>query len=58
MNFIVSHNFIEGNTCADGLANIGLNIDTYMIWYELSQDIREIYVLNWHGKPNSRFVNM
>jgi hypothetical protein len=44
MNFIVSHNFIEGNTCADGLANIGLNIDTYMIWYELSQDIREIYV--------------
>jgi hypothetical protein len=26
MNFIVSHIYKQGNTCANGLANIGLNL--------------------------------
>lgn len=32
MNFMVSHIFKEGNQYADGLANVGLNLDQFTMW--------------------------
>jgi ribonuclease HI len=57
MNLIVSHVYREGNQCADGLANLGLNLDCFTIWNEIPQVIRESFVVNKLGRPNFRFVN-
>jgi hypothetical protein len=57
MNLIVSHVYREGNQCADGLANFGLNLDCFTIWNEIPQVIRESFVVNKLGSPNFRFVN-
>jgi hypothetical protein len=57
MNFFVSHIYKEGNCCADGLANIGLIIDSFTIWYELPQVIRDSFNDNRTGRPNFRFCN-
>ncbi|MCI20530.1 ribonuclease H protein, partial [Trifolium medium] len=32
MNFIVTHLYREGNSCADTLANLGLNLDAFCWW--------------------------
>ncbi|MCI09448.1 ribonuclease H protein [Trifolium medium] len=32
MNFIVTHLYREGNSCADTLANLGLYVDTFCWW--------------------------
>jgi len=32
MNFMVSYIFIEGNLCADSLANIGLSVHGLVVW--------------------------
>jgi hypothetical protein len=39
MNFVVSQIYRECNQCADGLANIGLSLDSFTIWNELPQQI-------------------
>ena len=34
MNFLVTHIFREGNSCANGLANIGLSLSTFdLFWF-------------------------
>jgi hypothetical protein len=43
INFVVSRIFREGNQCADGLANIGLNIDRFTIWYDIPTQIRSCF---------------
>jgi hypothetical protein len=58
MNFVVSHIYREDTKCANGLANIGLSLDRFSCWLEISQDIREFFVDNRLGKPNFRFVNI
>jgi hypothetical protein len=40
MNLIVSPIYREGNTCAEDLANIGLNLDMFTFWYNMPDIIR------------------
>jgi hypothetical protein len=58
MNIIVSHIYREGNTCADGLANIGLSLDMFTFWFDMSDVIRDKFISNRQGRPNYRFVNL
>jgi hypothetical protein len=58
MNLIVSHIYREGNTCADGLANIGLRLDIFTLWYDMPHIIRDRFISNRQGRPNYRFVNL
>ncbi|CAJ2628490.1 unnamed protein product [Trifolium pratense] len=44
MNFVVSHVYREGNQCADGLANIGLNLDRLTIWFDIPSEIRSFFM--------------
>ncbi|CAJ2673343.1 unnamed protein product [Trifolium pratense] len=57
MNVIVSHVFREGNTCADNLARIGLNLENLTIWFDLPTEIRDSFFRNKIGLPNYRFTN-
>jgi len=57
MNFIVSHIYREGNTCADFLANIGLTISDTMWWDSAPLGIGQDLIRNKLGLPNYRFVN-
>lgn len=57
MNFIVSHIYREGNTCADLLAEIGLKINGFMWWDNIPDAIRQDLIRNKLGLPNYRFVN-
>jgi ribonuclease HI len=57
MNFLVTHIYREGNSCADALANFGLSLDTLTIWLEIPMCIRSFYFQNRHGLPCFRFVN-
>jgi ribonuclease HI len=56
MNFIVSHVFREGNSCADGLANVGLSLDRLTIWNEIPLVIKEIFEANRISKPFFRVL--
>ncbi|KAK2452776.1 hypothetical protein QL285_000540 [Trifolium repens] len=58
MNLIVSHIYREDNTCADGLANIGLSLDMFTFWYDMSDVIRDRFISYRQGRPNYRFVNL
>jgi hypothetical protein len=49
MNIIVSHIYREGNTCADGLANIGLNLDMFTFWYDMPNVIKDRFISNRQG---------
>jgi hypothetical protein len=56
MNFFVTHIFREGNTCADALANLGLNTDTF-IWWDLPPlHIAPDFYYNKLGYPNYRYM--
>jgi hypothetical protein len=55
MNFFVSHIYREENCCADGLANVGLIIDSFTIWYE--SFIMDSFNDNKSGRPNFIFCN-
>jgi len=55
MNFIISHIFREGNSCADAFANLGLTLDTFVYYYSLPQQVRSDYVKNRLGWPSFRF---
>jgi ribonuclease HI len=57
MNFIVSHIYREGNTCADLLAEIGLGINGSLWWDNVLGVIRQAVIRNKLGLPNYRFVN-
>jgi len=57
MNFIVSHIYREGNTCADLLANIGLIINGNMWWDNTPAGVRLDLIRNKLGLPNYKFVN-
>lgn len=57
MNFFVSHIFREGNTCADGLANLALAQSAH-VWFPTVPDcIRAEFVRNRLGLPNYRFIS-
>jgi len=58
MNFIVSHIYREGNTCADLLANIGLTTSKNLWWDECPSEIRGDLIRNELGLPNYKFVNL
>jgi hypothetical protein len=58
MNFIVSHVFREGNSCADGLVNVGLSLDRLTFWNEIPLVIKEIFEANRIGKPLFRVVHI
>jgi ribonuclease HI len=57
MNFIVSHIYREGNTCADLLAEIGLGINGSLWWDNVPGVIRQEVIRNKLGLPNYRFLN-
>jgi ribonuclease HI len=46
MNFIASHVFREGNTCADALANAGLSLTHLRVWLHVPDFIRDFYGKN------------
>jgi len=59
INFTFSHTYREGNFCADGMANIGLNLPfNFFAWYNsIPDNIRGEYIRNRMGLPNFRFVH-
>jgi ribonuclease HI len=59
INFIFSHIYRERNSCADGMANIGLNLPMNLfVWYsDIPDNIRGEYTRNRTGLPNFRFVH-
>ena len=56
MNFLVSHIYIEGNTCAYMLTNFDLTLSPY-VWFPYLPDfLRYEFVKNQLGLPNFRFM--
>lgn len=55
MNFIATHVLREWNTCADVLANAGLNVSHLRVWFNIPDCIREPFGRNKLGLPNYRF---
>jgi len=55
MNFIATHIFREGNTCADVLANFGLSVAHLRVWLNIPDCIRETFGKNKLGLPFYRF---
>jgi len=56
MNFVVSHIYREGNSCADGLANLGLAQSAFVWFHSPPPSILADFVKNKLGLPNFRFV--
>src|ERR1044072_5737997 len=58
MLFVVSHIFREGNTCADSLANVGLNshVNLLVWWNSVPDFLLDEYTRNRLGMPNFRFT--
>jgi hypothetical protein len=54
---MVSHVYREGNHCANGLAKIGLNLNSCTIWNELPLEIRDSFDSNKLGKPFFRVIH-
>lgn len=59
INFTFSHIYREGNSCADGMANIGLNLPiNHFVWYsDIPDSIRGEYIRNMIGLPKFRVVH-
>jgi len=57
MRFVASHIYTEGNACADSLANLGLSMSSFEVfWSDYIPDfIRGEYTMNRLGMPNFRF---
>lgn len=55
MNFVCTHIYREGNTCADKLACHGTIIQGYLWWDLIPNFIREDFFRNRYGMPNYRF---
>jgi len=56
MNFTVSHILREGNVCADGLANLGLDISGFVWWQDAPSCIRQATISNMLDLSNFRFI--
>jgi hypothetical protein len=56
-NIMVSHVYREGNHCANGLAKIGLNLNSCIIWNKLPLEIRDSFDSNKLGKPFFRVIH-
>ena len=56
MNFIATHVYREGNSCADALASLGLNVTHPMIWLIPPDCIRNFIARNKTGLPEFRFI--
>jgi ribonuclease HI len=58
MRFCASHIYREGNTCADSLANFGLSLSSFDIfWFDVIPEfVRGEYIRNRLGMPNYRFT--
>jgi len=51
LNFCTSHVYREGNVCADSMANFGLSLSSFdLFWFDIIPDIR-----NRLGMANFRF---
>lgn len=57
MNFLVSHIFREGNSCADSLASLGLDCNEFVWWNYPPTVIRSEVVRNMLGMPNFRVTS-
>jgi len=55
INFLVNHIYREENFCADILANIGLSLNTSVLFDTIPLEARAAYVHNRLGLPNFRF---
>jgi len=55
MNFLATHVFREGNTCANVLTNAGLNVSHLRVWFNVPDCIREPFRKHKLGLPNYRF---
>lgn len=55
MQFLVSHIFREGNTCADKLADFGLSVVGSVWWDSIPSFVTEEFFRNRNGLPNYRF---
>jgi ribonuclease HI len=58
MKVIVSHVFREGNSCADSLARIGLDLENLTIWFKLPSVVRDSFLRNKLGLPSYRLTNL
>jgi len=58
MTCIVTHIYREGNQVADSLANIGLTLDSFVIWDHVPLFANESYGRNKSGLPNFRFFTL
>ncbi|XP_058726803.1 uncharacterized protein LOC131598195 [Vicia villosa] len=56
-NFMVSHIFREGNSCADALATHGLSLPDYALFSSIPPFLRADFVKNRLGMPFFRFVS-
>ncbi|XP_019432708.1 PREDICTED: uncharacterized protein LOC109339679 [Lupinus angustifolius] len=57
MNWVATHIYREGNTCADQLANFGLSIQNIEWWNHAPSFILDEVNRNRLNLPNSRFVS-
>jgi len=48
MNFLISHVYREGNSCADSLANVGLALSLF-VWFPSLPELRAISVASFFG---------
>ncbi|XP_058759807.1 uncharacterized protein LOC131633112 [Vicia villosa] len=56
-NFVVSHIYREGNSCADTLASLGLNITSSTYFASIPICLRADFVKNRIGMPFYRFIS-
>ena len=58
MRFFASHIYREGNVCADGLANFGLTLSNFeLFWFnDIADFIKGEYIRNRLGMSNYRFT--
>lgn len=53
-NFLATHMNIEGNKCADTLANLALTFRTYTIWIVIHSNVYKNFNRNYPALPNFR----
>ncbi|GAU26294.1 hypothetical protein TSUD_55920 [Trifolium subterraneum] len=55
MRFIISHIFREGNRCADKIASIGLQSNSFIWWDSIPCSVSDLFNWNRLGLPDYRF---
>jgi len=56
MNFLITHIYREGNSCADNMANVGLALSSFVWFPSLPDCIRHNYGRNRLGMHSCRFT--